>query len=49
MWHQYRVELFPHYGQLSGITDARGHPLEFPAAFRQSRSGQEKGIIKLAR
>lgn len=49
MWHQYRVELFPHYGQFCGITDVRGFPLQFPAAFRQSRSGQEKGIVKLER
>ena len=49
LWHQYRVELFPHYGQFCGITDVRGFPLQFPAAFRQSRNGQEKGIVKLER
>ena len=49
MWHQYRVELFPHYGQLCGITDACGHPLQFPAAFPHSRNGQEKGIVKLGK
>ena len=32
MWHQYRVELFPHVGQFSGILDAHGNELEFPAA-----------------
>lgn len=48
MWHQYRVELYPHVGQVSGIRDRRGHELEFPAAFRQSRrDGQPKGIIKI--
>lgn len=37
MWHQYRVELYPHYGQPCGIRDQYGHELEFPSAFRQSR------------
>ncbi|MGL6076620.1 MAG: DUF6932 family protein [Fimbriiglobus sp.] len=49
MWHQYRVELFPHYGQLCGIQDQHGNPLEFPAAFRLSRSGEPKGIIQIVR
>ncbi len=48
MWHVYRVELYPHVGQLSGIRDKYGHELEFPAAFRQSRrDGQPKGIVKV--
>jgi hypothetical protein len=48
MWHQYRVELYPHVGQLSGIRDSHGNELEFPAAFRQSRrDGNPKGIIKI--
>lgn len=48
MWHQYRVELYPHYGQLSGIGDKHGNELEFPAAFRQSRrDGKPRGIIKI--
>ncbi len=48
MWHAYRVELYPHVGQLSGIRDARGNELEFPAAFRQSRrDGRPKGIVKV--
>lgn len=50
MWHVYRVELYPHYGQLSGIRDKYGHELEFPSAFRQSRrDGQPRGIIKIGR
>ena len=49
MWHQYRVELFPHVGQLSGIFDLHGNELEFPAAFRLSRFGIPKGIIKIVR
>ncbi len=48
MWHVYRVELYPHFGQLSGIRDKYGHELEFPSAFRQSRrDGKPKGIIKI--
>ena len=50
MWHQYRVELYPHVGQLTGIKDKFGNDLEFPAAFRQSRrDGKEKGIVKIRR
>ena len=47
MWHVYKVELFPHFGQKCGIDDVTGYPLEFPAAFRQSRDFQKKGIVKL--
>jgi hypothetical protein len=48
MWHAYRVELYPHYEQLSGITDEHGHPLTFPAAFRRRRRDAEpKGIVKV--
>ncbi len=48
MWHAYRVEMYPHYGQGSGIQDRFGHDLEFPAAFRLSRQNDEpKGIIKI--
>jgi len=48
MWHVYRVELYPHVGQLSGIRDRYGHELEFPSAFRQSRrDGKPRGIIKI--
>jgi hypothetical protein len=50
MWHQYRVELYPHYGQSSGITDKHGNPEMFPAVFRKDRrTGKEKGIIKLVK
>ncbi len=49
MWHFYRVELFPHYGQLCGIRDARGNELEFPAAFRQTRDNTPRGIQKIVR
>lgn len=48
MWHQYRVELYPHVGQKSGIRDRFGYELEFPSAFRISRRNDSpKGIIKL--
>lgn len=50
MWHQYRVELFPHYGQSSGITNEHGNELDFPAAFRLARETHEpRGIVKLRR
>lgn len=47
MWHTYRVELYPHFGQGSGICDGFGNELEFPAAFRLSRSNHPKGIIRI--
>jgi hypothetical protein len=48
MWHKYRVELYPHYGQLCGILSPSGHELKFPAAFRQARAtGRLKGIVHL--
>lgn len=48
MWHQYRVELYPHFGQMSGIRDPFGNELEFPSAFRLSRrDGRPKGIVKI--
>lgn len=47
MWHKYRVELFPHVGQFTGILDAFGNELLFPSAFRQSREFKPKGIVKI--
>lgn len=47
MWHKYRIELYPHFGQSSGILDEFGNELDFPAAFRKSRANKQKGIIKL--
>ncbi len=48
MWHRYRVELYPHIGQPSGITDKFGNQLQFPSAFRLTRdSFEQKGIIKV--
>ena len=48
MWHQYRIELYPHFGQGTGICDRSGNELEFPAAFRMSRrDGKPRGIVKI--
>jgi len=50
MWHAYRVELYPHVGQLSGIQDKYGNELEFPSAFRLSRrDGRPRGILQIIR
>jgi len=50
MWHQYRAELYPHFGQSSGILDKYGNELEFPSAFRLSRrDGQPRGIVKIVK
>ena len=48
MWHQYRVEHYPHFRQLSGIRDKYGNDLECPSAFRISRrDGRARGIVKI--
>jgi hypothetical protein len=48
MWHQYRVELYPHYNGLLALRDKWGNALQFPSAFRQQRStGYRKGIVKI--
>lgn len=48
MWHFYRVELYPHLGQATGIKDQHGNEQTFPAAFRVSRNDfMPKGIIKI--
>ena len=50
MWFAYRVEFYPYYGQLSGLVDQYGHPLQFPSAFRLSRRAYTpKGIVKIVR
>jgi hypothetical protein len=49
MWFVYRVELYPHFGQPTGIVDQFGNQLQFPSAFRLSRRAfTPKGIIRLA-
>lgn len=48
MWHVYRVELYPHApGLLSGLADESGNELEFPSAFRRSRNGMPRGIVRI--
>lgn len=50
MWHQYRVELYPHYQGLLAMQDKWGNALQFPSAFRQQRAtGYRKGIVKIVR
>lgn len=48
MWHKYRIEFYPNYGQPFGAIDEHGHPLLFPSAFRRTRySGEPKGIVRI--
>lgn len=48
MWHRYRVELYPHVGQGTGILDEYGNEQKFPAAFRKTRDTfLPKGIIQI--
>jgi hypothetical protein len=48
MWHRYRVELYPHFGQFTNIKDQFGNDLEFPAAFRRRRGDHRpKGIVRI--
>jgi hypothetical protein len=51
MWHQYQVELYPHFpGLLSGIHDQCGNELPFPSAFRLSRRDYlPKGIVQIVK
>jgi hypothetical protein len=47
MWHKYRVELFPDYGQFCGLFDGHGGKLRFAEAFRTSRGFLPKGIVRI--
>lgn len=54
MWHQYRVEPYPHLPGLIAGHDGRGNPLEFPAFFRTScrplpSGATQKGIVRIRR
>ncbi len=54
MWLKYRVELYPHiidspFLRRTGIKDRHGHDMEFPSAFRRSRDGQRRGIVRVCR
>lgn len=45
MWHRYRVEIYPNLGQ--PFFEGQGESLNFYQAFRQTRLGAPKGIVKL--
>lgn len=47
MWHRYRVELWPDYGQPFGLQMDGSLDQGFEAAFRRSRSGAPRGVIKI--
>ncbi len=52
MWIRHRVEFYPHWTESpfsgrTGIRDEQGNDLTFPAAFRRSRDGTPKGIVKI--
>ncbi|MEM9079429.1 MAG: hypothetical protein AAGC74_01915 [Verrucomicrobiota bacterium] len=54
MWILHRVEFYPYWTDSpfpmgTGILDEKGKDLPFPKAFRRSRSGVEKGIVKIIR
>jgi len=51
MWHRYRIDLYPEYGQFSGIVDrTRSRPLRFSEAFRLTKDTQQpKGIVNIRR
>ncbi len=51
IWHQYRVEIYPHFPNLpSGIRDQFGNDLPFPSAFRLARRAYlPKGIVKIVK
>jgi len=45
MWHRYRVELYPHYGQSSGIRDEFGHPWNFLQRFASHDSWENRAAL----
>jgi hypothetical protein len=45
MWHQYRVELYPDFGQVFAALPTG--PLTAAAFFRQTRDRRAKGIVQL--
>jgi hypothetical protein len=47
MWLKYGVEIFPDFGQPSGILDQSGNDQPFSTAFRKARHHQPKGIIQI--
>jgi hypothetical protein len=53
MWHEYRVEIFPHFTdhpQPTGVRDEQGANLYFPTLFRRDKeTGRPKGVIQIIR
>lgn len=50
MWYRYRIDLYPHFGQPSGIRDQYGYELQFPSAFRRQRlTFRQRGIVQIIR
>jgi hypothetical protein len=53
MWHEYRVEIFPHFvdqPQPTGIRDEYGNELPFSSLFRRDKdTGMPKDVIQIVR
>ena len=53
MWHEYRVEIFPHFTDHpvpTGVRDEDENNLYFPTLFRRDReTGRPKGVIQIVR
>lgn len=53
MWHEYRVEFFPHFPdhpQPTGVRDEHGGNLYFPSLFRRDKETRRpKGVIQIIR
>lgn len=48
MWHEYKVELWPDYGQISVFKNLHDQPISWRSAFsRRPEDGREKGLVKL--
>lgn len=48
LWHHYRVELFPYYGQpIGGFVNRTGAPTDYPTFYRHSRDDEPKGVVRL--
>ena len=48
LWHCYRIDLSPYYGQATGgIINRTGAPTDYPTFYRHSRDDEPKGIIRL--
>ncbi len=50
LYHHYRVELFPHYGQAkTGFVDRDGRDIDFPTLYRRTRGTHlARGMIRLS-